>query len=98
MTTGNNTTTVTINKQANDILDQLAAKHQQSKVALVSCLVMAMATLDYEQVSSLVSSGQIVAILLKLGGKVDYPNGIVTKDVYVPLPIIRLFPSDKEQE
>lgn len=97
MTNGNNTTTVSINLQANDMLDKLALEHGMSKVGIVSDLVLSMATLDQEQVSTLLSSGAIVLIMLKLGAIIDYPNGMVLKGIYNPLPLVKLIDTTESE-
>lgn len=90
MTNGDNTTTISIELQANEVLNTLAKYHNTSKVGFVSSLILALATLDEEQIEGLLAGGRITKILLTLGAKVEYPKGITLKDTYAPLPLLRI--------
>jgi hypothetical protein len=96
MTSGYNTTTVSVTLEANDMLTAIALIHGLSKVDIVSALLLGCVTLDREQVDRLISSGHIVKELLRMGAMPVYPHGILAGDEMHELPIVKLLASTKE--
>lgn len=74
-----NSSTVAIRENGISALNALCKHHKITKVNLLTYVVNWLITLDDSEIDAIISEGKIVELIVELGGKVDYPDGIVTK-------------------
>lgn len=78
--------TVQVRAEAISALDVICTYHKISKTELVTFVVMALVQYEPDEVEMMIRAGKFLALIVSLGGKIQYPEGIEiaegeTKDI-----------------